>query len=419
MSFPIAVEIKSIRENYDTSNPMVANILKAKEERMKILQQLHRQQENEFSIEEPSLLNSLMSTENDKVKKVKKKKIRHSDRFPIIALRKSSRISNLRQSWESCFNENVNEDVYENVSPQPDFVRPPNEYGAVPGVEIGFHWETRLECSRYGVHRPTVAGIHGGPKGAYSIALSGGYPEDVDEGHTFLYTGAGGRDLKGTATNPKNLRTAPQTRDQELEGTNLSLVKSIDSKLPIRVIRGYKSPSIFAPETGYRYDGKPPHNCIFDNTYNKKQNYLGLLLRVIVKRNLPLGLYQVVDYWEDVGKSGHRIYRFRMERIKDQPPPPWEDEKRSNFRMWTAENCDPDGLSEDSKENIRPDPEMRHNEVTNSDEYSAAPTTEEIEYLDKTIQECIRSLCKTGDIRIGKTGDKSDFPGWDEEPTAT
>lgn len=36
-----------------------------------------------------------MSTENDKVKKIKKKKIRHSDRFPIIALRKSSRISNL------------------------------------------------------------------------------------------------------------------------------------------------------------------------------------------------------------------------------------------------------------------------------------------------------------------------------------
>lgn len=74
----------------------------------------------------------------------------------------------------------MNEDVYENVSSQPDFVRPPNEYGAVPGVEIGFHWETRLECSRYGVHRPTVAGIHGGPKGAYSIALSGGYPVSYD-----------------------------------------------------------------------------------------------------------------------------------------------------------------------------------------------------------------------------------------------
>ena len=54
---------------------------------------------------------------------------------------------------------------------------------------------------------------------------------------------------------PKNLRTAPQTKDQELTGVNLSLVTSIETGRPIRVIRGYKSPSIYAPETGYRYDG--------------------------------------------------------------------------------------------------------------------------------------------------------------------
>ena len=53
--------------------------------------------------------------------------------------------------------------------------------------------------------RPTVAGIHPGPEGAYSIALSGGYEDDVDIGECFTYTGEGGRDLTGTANKPKVL----------------------------------------------------------------------------------------------------------------------------------------------------------------------------------------------------------------------
>ena len=40
-------------------------------------------------------------------------------------------------------------------------------------------------------HRPTVAGIHGGPEGAYSIALSGGYDDNIDLGEGFTYTGEG------------------------------------------------------------------------------------------------------------------------------------------------------------------------------------------------------------------------------------
>ena len=55
--------------------------------------------------------------------------------------------------------------------------------------------------------RPTVAGIHGGPDGAYSIALSGGYDDNLDLGDGFTYTGEGGRDLKGTRTNPKVLKS--------------------------------------------------------------------------------------------------------------------------------------------------------------------------------------------------------------------
>lgn len=165
----------------------------------------------------------------------------------------------------------------------------PNVYGAIPGVEIGTVWQMRLECSAAGVHRPTVAGIHGGPEGAYSLALSGGYEDDIDLGECMTFTGEGGRDLKGTKNNPKNLRTAPQSKDQVLVRGNLALSKSVESALPVRVIRGYKSRSAYAPEEGYRYDG----------------------------------LYQVERYWYTVGMSGFGVYKFVLTRLKHQPPPPW------------------------------------------------------------------------------------------------
>ena len=50
----------------------------------------------------------------------------------------------------------------------------------------------RLDCSRDGIHRPTVAGIHGNEEEeCYSLALSGGYEDDLDLGECFTYTGEG------------------------------------------------------------------------------------------------------------------------------------------------------------------------------------------------------------------------------------
>lgn len=58
------------------------------------------------------------------------------------------------------------------------------------GVKVGDWWMTRIECSAAGVHRPTVAGISGRMgEGCYSIALSGGYEDDIDCGEYFTYTG--------------------------------------------------------------------------------------------------------------------------------------------------------------------------------------------------------------------------------------
>jgi hypothetical protein len=48
---------------------------------------------------------------------------------------------------------------------------------------VGTTWEFRLDCSAEGIHRPTVAGIHGSEsEGCYSVCLSGGYEDDVDCG---------------------------------------------------------------------------------------------------------------------------------------------------------------------------------------------------------------------------------------------
>jgi len=136
-----------------------------------------------------------------------------------------------------------------------NFERPdPKTFGEIPGVVNGKWWATRLEASRDGCHAPTVAGISGNEKdGCYSVALSGGYEDDVDEGYSFTFTGSGGRDLKGTRANPKNLRTAPQSSDQTLTGLNLALKVSCDTGKPVRVIRGFKGKSQWAPEEGYRY----------------------------------------------------------------------------------------------------------------------------------------------------------------------
>lgn len=65
------------------------------------------------------------------------------------------------------------------------------------------------------MHRPHVAGIHGREKdGAYSLVLSGGYEDDVDNGEEFVYTGSGGRDLSG------NKRVSNQSCDQQLTRMN-------------------------------------------------------------------------------------------------------------------------------------------------------------------------------------------------------
>ena len=122
-----------------------------------------------------------------------------------------------------------------------------------------------------GFHRSWGVGIDGNRhEGASAVVLSGGYEDDLDLGNEIIYTGAGGN----------NPNTGKQVEDQSWENRgNAGLLFSMDQGLPVRVIRGYKHRSEFSPIKGYTY----------------------------------AGLYSVVDAWEEIGKSGFKICRFRLE----------------------------------------------------------------------------------------------------------
>ncbi|KAJ3124848.1 hypothetical protein HK098_000836 [Nowakowskiella sp. JEL0407] len=233
--------------------------------------------------------------------------------------------------------------------------------GSIDGIKVGTKWESRIACWYDGVHRTQISGIQGNKKnGCFSIALSGGYEDDIDNGDMFTFTGQGGRDLKGTKDDPKNLRTAPQSKDQELKGGNLALKVSFENQNPVRVIRGYKLDSVFAPLSGYRYDG----------------------------------LYKVAKFWQDTGLSGFKVYKYALVRLPGQPPIPRRDkqkkrknddgnedkeqeneegdenaiERRKKTKKGNEENDDDENEEKDERENENDEQEEKGDDDENEDE---------------------------------------------------
>lgn len=153
-----------------------------------------------------------------------------------------------------------------------------------------------------------MAGIQGSQASGivFSIAMSGEYEDNEDNGEYIIYTGSGGRDSSSGSKK--------QTFDQTLDGRNLLLAKCcpvpIDLKngsdagdnwrngVPIRVVRGSKSLRFsgsrsYGPSEGYRYDG----------------------------------VYKVVMYWPTKGTSGFKVWRFMLRR-DDPSPTPWSIEDK-------------------------------------------------------------------------------------------
>jgi putative restriction endonuclease len=142
-------------------------------------------------------------------------------------------------------------------------------FGEIAGVPEGSQFHDRRTLAAAGVHRPLQAGISGGGnEGADSIVVSGGYEDDEDYGDVLIYTGHGGNDPN----------TRRQIAAQTLSVGNLALAKSCADGLPVRVVRGVGGHPVHSPATGYRYDG----------------------------------LYFVESYWQEVGRAGFRIWRYRL-----------------------------------------------------------------------------------------------------------
>lgn len=148
-------------------------------------------------------------------------------------------------------------------------------FGEITGVQEGQWFEGRKEMMPASFHRNWGAGIDGnGSEGAAAIVLSGGYEDDKDLGDEIIYTGAGGNDAN----------SGKQVADQKWTNRgNAGLLKSMNEGLPVRVIRGYKHKSPFSPTSGYTY----------------------------------AGLYSVVDAWQETGKSGFKICRYRLLYVGD------------------------------------------------------------------------------------------------------
>jgi len=150
------------------------------------------------------------------------------------------------------------------------------QFGDIPGISEGTPFLNYQAMNDLGIHRQRIAGIaYLANTGADSIVISGGYEDDQDFGDEIIYTGQGGRNDNGK-----------QTANQTLTRGNLALAQSEMNNLPVRVIRGPHKENLNAPDSGYRYDG----------------------------------LFRVDSHWHEIGKSGFKIYRFRLLKITADLP---------------------------------------------------------------------------------------------------
>lgn len=146
--------------------------------------------------------------------------------------------------------------------------------GEVPGITEGTFFISRRQLYDKGLHRVLQRGI--APHGS-SVVISGGYTDNVDDGKVIIYTGEGGRDQS----------TNKQIRDQKFSGGNKHLAENHLKGIPVRVHRSINT---------------------HDNKKNDTKSPAGFRYRYD-------GLYRVADCWEEKGKEGFNICRFRLEKI--------------------------------------------------------------------------------------------------------
>ncbi|KAL3694767.1 hypothetical protein R1sor_008418 [Riccia sorocarpa] len=182
--------------------------------------------------------------------------------------------------------------------------------GGIDGVGIGQVFRYREELRLLGIHRAQQAGIdyisasqsefrdsEGNPLSvAVSIVSAGGYKDNRDDGkRTLIYTGQGGGYSNKTGGIKKG-----SNGDQELVRGNLALVNSCLLRVPVRVTRG-----MVGKENAKKF-------YVYD------------------------GLYDVMEYFEETGASGYKVWKFKLIKQAAQPDIPNNIRKlKMNFEEWT------------------------------------------------------------------------------------
>lgn len=121
-----------------------------------------------------------------------------------------------------------------------------------------------------------------------------------------------------------------------------------------------------------------------------------------------------MKYWEDYGKTGFRIFRFRMVRCENQAPPPWEQHTK-RFRKYKSvgnENSNPNII--DSHDNSSCVQDSAEKDCDGPNSIDNKNETE----LDFEIQDCNEKLCRNSIHSPNiyenlKNSTETSFIGWD------
>jgi len=143
---------------------------------------------------------------------------------------------------------------------------PTPTFGHVGTARPGDLFASRLDLALRGQHRPPRAGVCATvTHGAESLILADQYEDDEIYEDYFWYAGHGGRDGQ----------TGRQVTDQDFTHRNRALARSQETGRPVRVFRRIAP----AGDRQFRYEG----------------------------------LWQIVQHEYVVGRSGYRVYHFRLE----------------------------------------------------------------------------------------------------------
>ncbi|PBK75340.1 hypothetical protein ARMSODRAFT_1079631 [Armillaria solidipes] len=156
-------------------------------------------------------------------------------------------------------------------------VADPGMVGKIEGQPVGTRYMDRTAMLEAGMHGSLRRGIYSFKGSARSVVLSDGYEEfNKDKGDRIRLCGEGGRSKDGKV----------QVKGQKYTHGNRALQKSMESDQPVRVIRGYRLHSKYAPNNGFRYDG----------------------------------LYNVTACYHKRDENGYKIILFKLERLPGQLP---------------------------------------------------------------------------------------------------